>query len=290
MTQTAATLVGAGAIALWSALAVLTTSAGGLPPFQLTALTFLIGAIAGLAIVAIRPSGFSALRQSPAVWLHGVAGLFGYHALFFAALAFAPAAEANLLNYLWPLLIVVFAAFLPGERLKAHHLAGALLGLCGTLVLIATKGGIGAGFSASSAIGYLCALGAAVTWAAYSVSSRLFPAVPTEAVAGFCLGTAALAGLCHLAFETTVWPRHAGQWAAIIALGLGPLGLAFYLWDVGMKRGEVKVLGALSYAAPVASTGLLVLFGQASASWALGLAVILIVAGAAIAGKDLRKN
>jgi len=62
--------------------------------------------------------GLDALRISPLAWLHdGVGGLFGYHALFFAAMAHAPAAEANLLNYMWPLLIVLLSAPLLGLRL-----------------------------------------------------------------------------------------------------------------------------------------------------------------------------
>ncbi len=126
-----------------------------------------------------------------------------------------------------------------------------------------------------------------MTWAAYSVTARLLPDVPTEAVAGFCLATAVLALVCHLAVETTVWPASAGEWLAIVALGLGPVGAAFYLWDRGMKRGDIQVLGAASYAAPVISTLALVAFGHAGASLSLGLAVALIVAGSLVAAKEM---
>lgn len=288
--SSSATLLGFGAIGLWGLLALFTAASGTVPPFQLTAMTFAVGGTIGLIVVAMRPGGLRLLAQPPLVWIHGIAGLFGYHALYFTALRFAPAAEANLLNYLWPLLIVVFAALLPGQRLKGHHLAGALLGLAGTALLIVSRGGLGGGFAAGHLIGYAAAVGCALFWAVYSVTARLLPHAPTEAVAGFCLATAALALLCHLAVETTVWPADALQWLAIIGMGLGPVGAAFYLWDVGMKRGDIQVLGAASYAAPVLSTLALVAFGYARPSLVLAAAVALIVTGSLVAAKDMLRS
>lgn len=284
----AATAVGLIAIGLWSLLAVLTTLVGPIPPFQLTAMSIGLGGLAGLAVVGRQPGGLASLRQPPLIWLHGVIGIFGYHALFFTALRLAPAAEANLINYLWPLLIVLFSAFLPGGGLRRHHVTGALLGLTGVLALVVGRGGLGGeAIRAEHLLGYAAALGCAVTWSAYSVSSRLFPTVPTGAVAGFCLATAGLAGVCHLAFETTVWPAGLIPWLAIAAMGLGPVGLAFYVWDIGMKKGDVRVLGAASYATPVLSTAILVLAGQAAMSGALVLASLLIVSGALVASRDV---
>jgi drug/metabolite transporter (DMT)-like permease len=128
---------------------------------------------------------------------------------------------------------------------------------------------------------------AAFVWAIYSVLSRRFASVPTDAVAGFCLVTAILAALCHLAFETTVWPSHATEWFAVLGLGLGPVGAAFYVWDVGMKRGDIRVLGAASYAAPVLSTCFLVLTGYAEPTLSLVVAAVLIAGGGLIAAKDM---
>ena len=273
-----ATLTGALAILLWAGLALLTAASGEVPPFQLAALTFAIGGLVGLAYAAARGK-LAALRQPWRFWLHGAGGLFAYHALYFAALRNAPPAQAGLIAYLWPLLIVLFAGLLPGERLTARHILGALIGLAGVGVLL-LSGGAGAVFETRYASGYACALAAAFVWAGYSVLSRRFSGVPTEAVAGFCLATAALAALCHVLFETTLWPQGAGQWSAVLGLGAGPVGLAFYVWDVGMKQGDIKLLGVASYAAPVLSTLLLVAAGFAAPSLALGLACALIVGGA----------
>jgi len=278
-----ATLVGLAAVLIWSFLSLLTLASGEVPPFQLSAMAFAIGGTLGLAFPAGRNA--AVFRQPAAVWALGIGGLFGYHALYFLALRLAPPAEAQLVNYLWPLLIVVFAALLPGERLRAHHVVGTLLGLAGTALLFIDRGGVS--FALAYLPGFAAAIGAALAWAIYSVLSRLFAAVPTAAVAGFCLATAVLSGLCHLLLEQTRWPAGIAQWLAVIALGVGPVGAAFYAWDIGVKRGDIRVLGAASYAAPLLSTTYLVLAGYAAASLALALAALLIAAGGLLAAKDM---
>lgn len=285
MTTSTATLVGLAAIVMWSLLAALTVATGRVPPFQLLAMTFAIGACVGPLTWLWRPSAMRALRQPPLVWLVGVGGLFGYHALYFLALRLAPPAEAGLLNYLWPLLIVLLSSLLPGERLAPHHIVGAVLGFAGTVLLFAGNGG-GAPNPAHIP-GFVAAFVAAFVWAGYSVMSRKLAAVPTDAVAGFCLATALLAAICHVALETTVWPETIAQWLAIIALGIGPVGIAFFVWDIGMKRGDIRVLGAASYATPVLSTAFLVLAGYAKPTATLAIAAALIAGGGLIAAKDM---
>jgi drug/metabolite transporter (DMT)-like permease len=285
LSRTTATAIGFAAVLLWSLLAFFTAASGAMPPFQLTAITFGIGGLAGVALWAFRPSAAQAIRQPWPVWLLGIGGLFGYHAAYFIALRNAPVVEAGLLNYFWPLLIVVFSAFLPGERLKWQHIAGCLLALVGA-VLVVTRGQ-GLSFDPSYAFGYGAALFAALAWSSYSVLSRRFAHVPSDAITGFCLATALLAGLVHLAIEPTVWPADAWQWAAIVGLGLGPVGLAFYVWDIGVKHGDIQVLGAASYSAPLLSTLVLVLTGYADYSHTLLIACLLITAGAVLAASDL---
>ena len=285
MTPRTATLIGLTAILMWSLLAVLTVATGKIPAFQLAAMTFAIGAAVAFASWIWRPAAFGALRQPPLAWIVGVGGLFGYHALYFLALRFAPPAEAGLLNYLWPLLIVLFSSLLPGERLAPHHIVGALLGLVGTVLLFA--GNSSGGFAPGQVPGLIAAFVAAFVWAAYSVMSRKLRAVPTDAVAGFCAVTALLAAIVHGIVEVTVWPETSAQWLAIIALGVGPVGAAFYVWDIGMKRGDIRVLGAASYLAPLLSTAYLVLAGYAVASLSLAIAAALIAGGGLIAAKDL---
>lgn len=285
MTSSTATLVGLAAIIMWSLLAALTVATGRVPPFQLLAMTFAIGACIAPLTWLWRPDAIRALRQPLAVWLVGIGGLFGYHALYFLALRLAPPAEAGLLNYLWPLLIVLLSSLLPGERLAPHHIVGAVLGFAGTVLLFA--GNSGSSPDPAHIPGFIAAFVAAFVWAGYSVMSRKFAAVPTDAVAGFCLVTALLAAMCHFALETTVWPETAMQWLAVVALGIGPVGIAFFVWDIGMKRGDIRVLGAASYATPVLSTAFLILAGFTKPTATLAIAAALIAGGGLIAAKDM---
>ena len=285
MKKTIPTLVGFSAILTWSFLALLSTAAGPIPPFQLAAMTFLLGALVGATSWILRPAAIQSLRQPWPVWATGAAGLCIYHCAYFFAIQSAPPVEVSLIAYLWPLLIVVFAAFLPGERLKAHHVVGVVLGLVGAIVVI-TKGGQ-VGLANGVMPGHVIALFCAFVWSGYSVLSRRFCQVPTDVVAGYCFITATVAFALHLALETTVWPQKLTQWTAIGVLGAIPLGAGFYAWDYGCKHGDIMILGALSYAAPLFSVIVLLLAGFGVFHWSVALACVLITIGAVIAAKDL---
>jgi drug/metabolite transporter (DMT)-like permease len=282
MPRSRATLIGFAAVILWSMLAVLTVGTAPVPPLLLNAICFGIGGAVG--IVWLMLSGeIGSLRQVPLkVYVIGTAGLFGYHFFYFSALRMAPAAEAGLIAYLWPLLIVLMSALLPGERLKRGHILGGVLGFAGaaTILLGGREGSVDGAMA-----GYALALVCAFTWSGYSIISRSFGAVPTGSVAVFCLATAVLSAVAHLQFETALWPAGALGWLSVIGLGLGPVGLAFYVWDIGVKKGDIQLLGVASYAAPVLSTLILVLAGVAAPSWSLLAAAILITAGASLAAR-----
>lgn len=268
---------------LWSLLAVLTVAADRVPPFQLVAITFSIGGLLGLIIATAR-GRLPAAKPTTASFALGLYGLFGDTTLYFAALKLAPAAEANLIHYLWPLLIVIFAGLMPGGALKSRHVLGALIGLAATILIVGGR----LGAEAASWAGYACAAAGAAVWASYSVLSSRLAAVPTESVSVTLLAAALLATAAHLALETTIWPAAASEWAGVIGLGLGPVGAAFFLWDIGVKRGDVPFLGVASYAAPVLSTLVLVAAGLAEATVALAAACVLTVTGALIASRPMR--
>jgi drug/metabolite transporter (DMT)-like permease len=281
MSRAMATWTGFSAIALWSLLAVFTVASAPVPPLLLNALCFGIGGVAGLAWLAAT-GGLARLRTVPMrVYAFGAAGLFLYHLLYFTALRLAPPAEAGLIAYLWPLLIVLGSGLMPGERLRAGHVFGAVLGFAGAALIVAQ----GLGAPGGSVAGYALAALAAVTWATYSLGSRLIGTQPTAAVVVYCLVASVLAGAAHLALETPAWPVNATGWAAIIGLGLGPVGLAFFTWDIGVKRGDIQLLGTASYAAPLLSTLALVAAGVAPATATLALAAVLITGGAALAAR-----
>ncbi|WP_209424410.1 EamA family transporter [Pararhodobacter sp. SW119] len=286
MTRATATLIGFSAVLLWALLAFFTVASQPVPPFQLNALCFAIGGGAGL-IWLLATGGWRKLSGIPLrVYAFGTAGLFGYHFLYFSALRLAPPAEAGLIAYLWPLLIVLGSGLLPGERLRAGHVIGAVMAFVGAGLIV--TGGIGRIEGALT--GYALAFVAALTWTSYSLGSRRLGKVPTAAVVVFCLASSGLSALAHLALEVPAWPSDPAAWAAIAGLGLGPVGLAFFTWDIGVKKGDIQLLGTASYAAPLLSTLILVATGMASASWSLVLAAVLITGGAILAARAARSG
>lgn len=281
-----ATLVGLGAIGLWALLAPLGVLTATVPPFLLTGLAFALGGGLGLAVQVLRRRPLAAALHVPAAaWALGLGAFFGYHALYFTTLRLLPPVEALLIINLWPLLIVLFSALLPGERLLPRHVVGALAGLAGTALIVL---GRSVGDTAvRHPLGYVCAVGCALIWSGYSVANRRVAGdVSTEAVTGFCLGTAALAIVVSLLAETPAWPQGWG-WLALLAMGVGPVGAAFFFWDYGTKRGDLRVLGSSAYAAPLLGSLLLLGLGFGEPSLRLLLAALLIIGGAALAAGDL---
>ena len=265
-----------GAIALWASLASLGVSLRHVPPFLLTGLALVIGSVPAWPLV----------RQwkVPARTLAlGIYGLFLYHFLLFIALRMAPAVEANLVNYLWPLLIVVLAPlFLPGMRLKAAHVLAALAGFAGAAIAILAGGGASGAWS----WGYLPALASAFIWASYSLWTRRVDTFPTAAIGLFGLVSGLLSLACHALLEPAVdlSPR---DWLLVTVMGLGPLGAAFFLWDKALKGGDARHIGILSYLTPLASTALLVLVTGREPSAGIAIAAVLII-GAAVVGTRAR--
>ena len=274
MTRGAA-LPALGAIALWGTLAALALQLAKVPPFLLTGIALLIGAIVGARALVRRPPPLAALAL-------GVYGLFGFHFFLFLALRHAPPVEANLVNYLWPLLIVVLApVIVPGVAWSARHGLAAVLGFAGAALLIAAgKGPLGGG----ETLGYFFAGMSALIWSTYSLLTRRFAHFPTGYVAWFCLASGLASLACHFFFEAAYRP-HGNEWLFLAALGLGPMGAAFYLWDSALKRGDPRVIGNLAYLTPLLSTLVLVAAGGGSLTLTSLAAMALILAGAWLGAK-----
>ncbi len=272
-----ANLYALGAIALWALLASLGVSLSHVPPFLLTGLALLTGSVLALPFVM---KDRSAWRIPPNTLALGVYGLFGFHFLLFIALRLAPPVEANLVNYLWPLLMVVLAPLLlKTMRLRVLHVAAALLGFAGAAVAI-----LGAGSGNTSAAwswGYVPALGSAFIWASYSLLTQRVPPFSTAAVGLFGLVSGLLSLLCHWALEPQA-ALSARDWLLIMLMGLGPLGAAFFLWDKALKLGDARQIGILSYLTPLASTALLMVVSGRPLSWSIGLAAAMIIAAAVL--------
>ncbi len=279
-----ATFIGFLAILMWSFLALLTEGSGTVPPFQLTAMSLAIGSIIGIGAQLYKKQPVLPFVSLPVLAL-GIFGLFGYHFFYFSALRNAPPVEAGLIAYLWPILIILFSALLPGEKLRWFHITGGGLGLIGAAIIVSKGGDIV--FQAEYGFGYFMAGLCAVTWSSYSVLSRSMSNISTDVITVFCIIGAVLSGVCHLVLETTVVPENLQQWICVLFLGLGPVGLAFYVWDYGVKHGNIQVLGALSYLAPLISTAILILAGVGELTVNILIAGLLITGGAALGSKDV---
>ena len=273
-----ANLLALGAIVLWASLAALGVALSHVPPFLLTGLGLLVG-----SLIALPLSRFDLRRWRvpPSTLALGIYGLFGFHFLLFIALRHAPPVQANLINYLWPLGIVVMAPLiLPGVRLGARHLTAALIGFAGAALAILGRAEGGAG--TAWAWGYLPALGSAFIWATYSLLTQRVTHFPTAAIGGFAAVSGALSLLCHAALEPPV-ALSARDGALIALLGLGPLGGAFFLWDAALKRGDARQIGVLSFLTPLLSTCTLLAVRGEWPSASVLVAAAMIVGAAVLA-------
>lgn len=270
------------AIVLWGSLAPLGVELSHIPPFLLTGLGLLMGSLIALPLSGFR---FSEWKIPLSTLCVGIYGLFGFHFLLFIALRHAPAVEANLINYLWPLGMVVMAPlFLKGIRLKGRHIVAALIGFAGAAIAILGKNQSQLSDSGFQS-GYLIALASAFVWASYSLLTRRLPRFPTVAVGGFAAASGLLSLVCHFALEPSVVFSNKDI-VLITLLGLGPLGGAFFLWDAAIKTGDTRRIGLLAFATPILSTVLLLITTGQALEWNILLAAILVVGAAAWGGRE----
>jgi drug/metabolite transporter (DMT)-like permease len=275
-----ANLLALCAIALWASLAALGVALAHVPPFLLTGLSLLVGSLIALPLSRF---DFRQWRVPPSTLAIGVYGLFGFHFLLFIALRHAPPVQANLVNYLWPLGIVVMAPlFLTGVSLTARHLFAALLGFTGAALAILGGRPESIGAAPVWAWGYVPALMSAFIWASYSLLTKRVKAFPTAAIGSFALVSGLLALLCHAVLEPAV-ALSLKDGALIVLLGLGPLGGSFFLWDAALKRGDARQIGVLSFLTPLLSTVVLLLMRGETPTLSVGLAAAMIVGAAVIA-------
>jgi drug/metabolite transporter (DMT)-like permease len=270
-------LAALGAVILWGSLATLGAALSNIPPFLLTGIGLIIG---GLVSLPLAKFDIKKLRVSWPALLVGVYGLFGYHAALFAGLQNAPSVQANLVNYLWPLLIVVLTPlFIRGTNLTLRHITAAVAGFAGAGLAILSGTELVGGF----AIGYVFAFIAAVVWSTYSLMTKRI-SFRTEAVGSFALVSGTLALLVHMVFEPAITIA-ASDWVLLIAIGVGPMGASFYLWDYALKTGSPQRVGLIAFLTPLISTTLLLIVTGTPLSPLLAISAALIFTAAFVGSR-----
>lgn len=277
------TLIGYAGLFMWSLAALFTAAVESIPTFEILSIVFIISFSVTAIKLSTSKTWHKVLQPWP-IWLLGIIGIYGNDVLYVSAFKHAPAVQADLINYLWPILVILFAGLLPKEKLTAKHIVGGLLGFTGTYLIVTGGKGL-SGFESQYWQGYLLALLDAIVWSGYSLAARHYGKTPVEMIGMYCGVNAVLSLLTHFSFEPTVIPSGI-QWAALVAMGFTTQGAAYFLWDYGIKRGDFKLLSVLSYGNPVLSVGFLILFGLATLSTSLIVACLLVTLGGLVAGLE----
>jgi len=271
-------LAALGAVILWASLATLGAALNHISPLLITGLSLIIGSFIALPLSRFK---LKTMLVRPRIILLGIYGLFGYHAVLFAGLQQAPPVQANLVNYLWPLLIVVLAPlFFKELKLQFRHIAAAVVGFIGAALAILSGQQLTGGFS----LGYLWAGLAAILWSTYSLGTKKIGNFPTPAIGLLALIAGALSLLAHL-----IWGSPAEisgyDWLWLLLLGLGPLGGSFFLWDYALKNGDPQRVGLIAFLTPLLSSVMLLVATGQPLSPLLALSAALILGAAAFGSR-----
>ena len=249
------------------------------------AICLLIGFFTG-ALGRFRTAGefFGVFRASPLAYLIGIGGLGGYSAFYYTALKMAPIIEANLVNYLWPLFIVIFSALFLKKKVGRYQVVGVVIGFLGAAVVLSGKGDFH--FKGANLLSYAPAFLGALTWGLYSTLTHVvhFEKSFMTVVYLFC-SIFLFAG--HFLTEESYYFQ-GYEFIPIAVLGIGTISYTF--WDYAMKKGSIVMLATLAYFVPFFSTLWLVVFRRGDWNKMTLLGGFLIVIGSMVANCDKIKT
>jgi drug/metabolite transporter (DMT)-like permease len=279
-------------VLMWSTLATSVDLLHAIPALFVNGVALTIGGLIGLPWARNWKLPLSLL-------LLGAGLMFVYHVIYFYALQLGDPIGVSLLHYLWPILIVCLTGFMSSAEKKSRAMfLSALLGFGGAAAacwsvqqpLLVSSPSISISRHVLREVcAYGLALLSAFAWAGYSVLGKRYRTISSHSVGAFSLP----AGLACLAlhFCTGHWPTLSRQdWLVLVYMGLGPMGLAFYLWDFGMKRGRTSITTALSYATPVLSTIFLPLAAARTLPATLWVGVAMVTISVAVAGTGRKQK
>jgi len=284
------TLIGFSAILMWGTMPSLGTFLTQIPPFQLNFIALFTAFIVTMTKWFFSGNGLIAQVKYNfiiplKVWALGIFGIFGFHFFYFLAYRHCPPLMVSLTVNMWPLLTVIFSGLILGYSIRANHIIAGIMGISGVGLITMARGADVLTITMQDMRGIAEALACAFIWSLYSVLSRKMTAdIKADSVGVFCFISALMCGVLHLLLEESValTPK---QWVLIILMGIGPMGIAFFTWDYGMRHGNVRTLGVLSNMGPMFGVTLLILLGFAQFSPMLLISLALILAAAFIGSR-----
>ena len=238
-------------IILWGAMPALTKDLlNALPPFETLALSSLF---AFLFLFAVNwrvgtLKKLSAEKIFTAASL-GFLGLFLYSAFFYYGLARMTSQEACILNYLWPLMIVLFSCLLLGEELTRQKLLAIGISFAG--VVLVMVGGVDENFSAEKIWGALSCIVAAACYGLFSVLNKMLRLEQKSAMMIIWATTAIFAGAFGYFFEEWTLPS-LGEIFGLLWLGILIDAVAYLTWALALeKTANVAWTANLAYLVPI---------------------------------------
>lgn len=284
--QSSATWIGYSALFLWACSGVLASSVIKIPTFEVLSVAFSISFGLTALLLTMRRR-WTNVKQPLLLWVIGMIGVYGNDALYIAAFKHAPAAQADLISYLYPILIILLASYLPSEKFSFKYIIAGFLGFFGSYLLI-TAGGDATNFQLKYMTGYFLAFIDAIVWSVYCIAARYYKNTPSEMIGMYCGCGLILSLIMHISYEQTIIPN-LHQTIVLIIMGLTTQGSAYFMWDYGIKRGNFNLLSVLAYSNPIIAVILLIIAGKSHYSDTLLIATLLISLGGALAGIDVKK-
>ncbi len=215
------------------------------------------------------------------MWAFGIMGIYGANLSFVYAMQCAPPEKVDLINYLWPILVTILSPLVFKAKVNFLSMLGVAIAFAGIFVVL-TNGASLAGFEMQYWPGFLLALLNVIFWGTYVIVSKKNSTVPNEMIGLYC-GIGAICSLIiHCYTENFLLPSNK-ELVTMITIGLTGQGLAYILWDYGIKSGHYYLLCTLSYFTPILSILLLVKFQYTMASDHLWIAATLVSLGACLA-------
>lgn len=223
---------------------------GGIPSMQAL---FLSSAFAFLFMASVNlRGGFRkakeySLRQYGMMAALGFVGLFVYSALYYFGLTQLTAQEGCILNYLWPLMLVLFSCLFMGEKLTPLKVGALLSSFLGIVILSAGGGGKAGG---NALLGMASCIGGAVCYGLFSALNKKAAFDQNICMSVVWLITAVCSLIAGLMTETWV-PMTGGQWMGMLWLGVVVDGLAYLLWALSLEgAANTAAIANLAYLTP----------------------------------------